>query len=301
MNFEAFDMKKEFGITMEKIEEKINKESCERIFTNIIKKPKLLNFTETFSLLKFFHGNKNFIDEHLVIELNKIVNQYDYKTRFILNKKDKYNKEDLKKKVNLLYFLVTFILTDISFVSYFFPFLSETINFLYQNDEKEFILKELENVPNTKERFNFVDSKLKMYRCQFTELRETTPDSTDSPFSLYLAPRISDIIKKNIEIEEDFRNDDFEENKLFYHLFSELNENSNYFENNKNLRYSEIKCRNREEKNQKIFELNEIKKVLDKESNEPYDVKIEIIGKNKDITNAILKINKKVFLCRFEI
>lgn len=74
MNFEAFDMKKEFGITMEKIEEKINKESCERIFTNIIKKPKLLNFTETYSLLKFFHGNKNFIDEHLVIELNKIVN-----------------------------------------------------------------------------------------------------------------------------------------------------------------------------------------------------------------------------------
>lgn len=300
MNFEAFDMKKEFGITMEKIEEKINKESCERIFTNIIKKPKLLNFTETYSLLKFFHGNKNFIDEHLVIELNKIVNQYDYKTRFILNKKDKYNKGDLKKKVNLLYFLVTFILTDISYVSYFFPFLSETINFLYQNDEKEFILKELENVPNTIEKFNFVDSKLKMYRCQFTELRETTPDSTDSPFSLYLA-RISDIIKKNIEIEEDFRNDDFEENKLFYHLFSELNENSNYFENNKNLRYSEIKCRNREEKNQKIFELNEIKKVLDKESNEPYDVKIEIIGKNKDITNAILKINKKVFLCRFEI
>lgn len=300
MNFEAFDMKKEFGITMEKIEEKINKESCERIFTNIIKKPKLLNFTETFSLLKFFHGNKNFIDEHLVIELNKIVNQYDYKTRFILNKNDKFNKGDLKKKVNLLYFLVTFILTDISYVSYFFPFLSETINFLYQNDEKEFILKELENVPNTIEKFNFVDSKLKMYRCQFTELRETTPDSTDSPFSLYLA-RISDIIKKNIEIEEDFRNDDFEENKLFYHLFSELNENSNYFENNKNLTYSEIKCRNQEEKNQKIFELNEIKKVLDKESNEPYDVKIEIIGKNKDITNAILKINKKVFLCRFEI
>lgn len=300
MNFEAFDMKKEFGITMEKIEEKINKESCERIFTNIIKKPKLLNFTETYSLLKFFHGNKNFIDEHLVIELNKIVNQYDYKTRFILNKKDKYNKEDLKKKVNLLYFLVTFILTDISYVSYFFPFLSETINFLYQNDEKEFILKELENVPNTIEKFNFVDSKLKMYRCQFTELRETTPDSTDFPFSLCLG-RISDIIKKNIEIEEDFRNDDFEENKLFYHLFSELNENSNYFENNKNLTYSEIKCRNREEKNQKIFELNEIKKVFDKESNEPYDVKIEIIGKNKDITNTILKINKKVFLCRFEI
>ena len=300
MNFEAFDMKKEFGITMEKIEEKINKESCERIFTNIIKKPKLLNFTETYSLLKFFHGNKNFIDEHLVIELNKIVNQYDYKTRFILNKKDKYNKEDLKKKVNLLYFLVTFILTDISYVSYFFPFLSETINFLYQNDEKEFILKELENVPNTIEKFNFVDSKLKMYRSQFTELRETTPDSTDFPFSLCLA-RISDIIKKNIEIEEDFRNDDFEENKLFYHLFSELNENSNYFENNKNLTYSEIKCRNREEKNQKIFELNEIKEVFDKESNEPYDVKIEIIGKNKDITNTILKINKKVFLCRFEI
>ena len=67
------------------------------------------------------------------------------------------------------------------------------------------------------------------------------------------------------------------------------------------MRYSEIKCRNREEINQKISELNGIKEKFDKESNEQYDVQMEIIDKNEDITNVILKINKKVFLCRFEI
>ena len=299
---ENIDMEKEFDLTKEEIEGKINKESCEKIFTNIIKKPKLLNFTKTYSLFKFFDGNKNFIDKHLVIELNKIVNQYDYIRRFKLNKDDKNNKEDLKKKVNLLYFLVTFILINNSYVSYFFPFLSETINFLYKYDEIVFIFKALENDPdvNIIERFKLVDERLKSYCSQFQELRETTPDSKENPFSS-LFVSISSIINIIIEIEEDFRNDDFEEIKLFKRLLSKLKKNSYYFENNKNLRYSEIKCRNRTEKNQKIFELNEIKKVLDKESNEPYDVKIEIIGKNKDITNTILKINKKVFLCRFEI
>ena len=164
------------------------------------------------------------------------------------------------------------------------------------------LFKALENDPdvNIIERFKLVDERLKSYCSQFQELRETTPNSKENPFSS-LFVSISSIINIIIEIEEDFRNDDFEEIKLFKRLLSKLKKNSYYFENNKNLRYSEIKCRNRTEKNQKISELNGIKEKFDKESNKQYDVQMEIIDKNEDITNVILKINKKVFLCRFEI
>ena len=122
-----------------------------------------------------------------------------------------------------------------------------TIKYLYKKDEKKFILKELENDSKIKEKFIKVLTKLTYYRNEFGELKETTPDSTDSIF-IRLVDKIFDLIKIKIEIEGDFRGDDFEEEKLFYELFSILNENSDYYENNKNLRYCEIKCIYREEK-----------------------------------------------------
>ena len=172
--------------------------------------------------------------------------------------------------------------------------------YLYKKDEKKFILKELENDSKIKEKFIKVLTKLTYYRNEFGELKETTPDSTDSIF-IRLADKIFNLIKIKIEIEGDFRGDDFEEEKLFDKLFSILNENSDYYENNKNLRYFEIKCINREEKNNKIYNLEKIITDFDKEIKELHDIKILIIGENKDITNALFKINKKVFVCRFEI
>ena len=62
-----------------------------------------------------------------------------------------------------------------------------------------------------------------------------------------------------------------------------------------------FKCINREEKNNKIYNLEKIITDFDKEIKELHDIKILIIGKNEDITNALFKINKKVFVCRFEI
>ena len=67
------------------------------------------------------------------------------------------------------------------------------------------------------------------------------------------------------------------------------------------MRYCEIKCINREEKNNKIYNLEKIITDFDKEIKELHDIKILIIGENEDITNALFKINKKVFVCRFEI
>ena len=61
------------------------------------------------------------------------------------------------------------------------------------------------------------------------------------------------------------------------------------------------KCINREEKNNKIYNLERIITKYDKEIKELHDIKILIIGENEDITNALFKINKKVFVCRFEI
>ena len=291
---------KELDITEEKREGKSEKEICNIIIINLVKKPEILNVNQADSLLDCFDGDKNFIDKSLVSELNKIVNETDYKKRFILKREDIYIKKDLNKKINLLYFLVTFILIESSYVSYFFPFLSGTIKYLYQKDEKKFILKELENDSKIKEKFLEVLEKLTCYRNEFGELRETTPDSEDSVFVRFVG-EIFSLIKIKIEIEGDFRGDDFEEMKLFDELFSILNENSDYYENNKNLRYCEIKCINREEKNNKIYNLERIITKYDKEIKELHDIKILIIGENEDITNALFKINKKVFVCRFEI
>ena len=291
---------KELDITEEKREGKSEKEIGNIIIINLVKKPEILNVNQADSLLDCFVGGKNFIDKNLVSELNKIVNETDYKKRFILKREDIYIKKNLDKKINLLYFLVTFILIESSYVSYFFPFLSGTIKYLYKKDEKKFILKELENDSKIKEKFIKVLTKLTYYRNEFGELKETTPDSTDSIF-IRLADKIFNLIKIKIEIEGDFRGDDFEEEKLFDKLFSILNENSDYYENNKNLRYCEIKCINREEKNNKIYYLEKIITDYDKEIKEPHDIRILIIGENEDITNALFKINKKVFVCRFEI
>ena len=169
---------KELDITEEKREGKSEKEIGNIIIINLVKKPEILNVNQADSLLDCFVGGKNFIDKNLVSELNKIVNETDYKKRFILKREDIYIKKNLDKKINLLYFLVTFILIESSYVSYFFPFLSGTIKYLYKKDEKKFILKELENDSKIKEKFIKVLTKLTYYRNEFGELKETTPDST---------------------------------------------------------------------------------------------------------------------------
>ena len=115
---------KELDITEEKREGKSEKEIGNIIIINLVKKPEILNVNQADSLLDCFVGAKNFIDKNLVSELNKIVNETDYKKRFILKREDIYIKKNLDKKINLLYFLVTFILIESSYVSYFFPFLS---------------------------------------------------------------------------------------------------------------------------------------------------------------------------------
>ena len=93
-----YNMIEILDITEKKIEGKSEKEICRIISTNIIKMPKVLNFEEISSLLDYFRKNKNNIDMPLVTELSKIVNGCDYKTLFVLNKRDKNDINSLKKK-----------------------------------------------------------------------------------------------------------------------------------------------------------------------------------------------------------
>jgi len=291
-------------ITEEKIEGKSEKEICSIIHINITKKPKLLYFKETYLLLNYFRDNIYYIDQPLVIELSKIVNELDYKNRLVLNKRDKDDENTLKLKINLLHFFVTFILIDFHYVEYFLPFLSETINFLNNKDEKDFILLVLKNEPDFIDKFNEIYKQLKNYSLRYTELRETRI-RTIVPELSGILEEISAIIKINIDVEEDYDYSYLDDEKLFDSLCTKLNENMNYYENNEILKYREIKCQNLKEKKQKIFilknKIREIYQINENINNGLYDVKDKTIGENEDITNVIFSINRKIYLCRFVI
>lgn len=291
-------------ITEEKIEGKSEKEICSIIHINITKKPKLLYFKETYLLLNYFRDNIYYIDQPLVIELSKIVNELDYKKRLVLNKRDKDDENTLKLKINLLHFFVTFILIDFHYVEYFLPFLSETINFLNNKDEKDFILLVLKNEPDFIDKFNEIDKQLKNYSLRYTELRETRL-RTIVPELSGILEEISAIIQINIDVEEDYDYSYLDDEKLFDSLCTKLNENMNYYENNEILKYREIKCQNLKEKKQKIFilenKIREIYQINENINNGLYDVKDKTIGENEDITNVIFSINRKIYLCRFVI
>ena len=292
------------NITEEKIEGKSEKEICSIIHINIAKKPKLLYFKETYLLLNYFRDNIYYIDQPLVIELSKIVNELDYKNRLVLNKRDKDDENTLKLKINLLHFFVTFILIDFHYVEYFLPFLSETINFLNNKDEKGFILLVLKNEPDFIDKFNEIYKQLKNYSLRYTELRETRL-RTIVPELSGILEEISAIIKINIDVEEDYDYSYLDDEKLFDSLCTKLNENMNYYENNEILKYREIKCQNLKQKKQKIFilenKIREIYQINENINNGLYDVKDKIIGENEDITNVIFSINRKIYLCRFVI
>ena len=291
-------------ITEEKIEGKSEKEICSIIHINITKKPKLLYFKETYLLLNYFRDNIYYIDQPLVIELSKIVNELDYKNRLVLNKRDKDDENTLKLKINLLHFFVTFILIDFHYVEYFLPFLSETINFLNNKDEKDFILLVLKNEPDFIDKFNEIYKQLKNYSLRYTELRETRI-RTIVPELSGILEEISAIIKINIDVEEDYDYSYLDDEKLFDSLCTKLNENMNYYENNEILKYREIKCQNLKEKKQKIFilenKIRAIYQINENINNGLYDVKDKTIGENEDITNVIFSINRKIYLCRFVI
>ena len=300
-----YNMIEILDITEKKIEGKSEKEIFRIISINIIKMPKLLNFEEIYSLLDYFRKNKNNIDMPLVTELSKIVNGCDYKTLFVLNKRDKDNINSLKKKINLLHFFVTFILIDLSYVKSFLPFLLETINFLNNSDEKEFILDTLQDNTNLIKKCNEIRRQLEIYIIEFTELRETRPGTID-PQYFGIVNEISAIINKNIIIEQDYDYDYFEKEKLFYRLLENLNKNRDYYEINNKLKECKINCQNLEEKEEKISKLENLIQEIYKAnetniSNGLKDFNHIIMDKNKNATIAILLINKKVYLCRFVV
>jgi hypothetical protein len=300
-----YNMIEILGITEKKIEGKSEKEICRIISTNIIKMPKVLNFEEISSLLDYFRRNKNNIDIPLVTELSKIVNGCDYKTLFVLNKRDKNDINSLKKKINLLHFFVTFILIDLSYVKSFLPFLLETINFLNNSDEKEFILLTLKDNPNLIKKFKEINKQLKIFISKFTELRETRPE-TIAPQYFGIVDEISGIINKSIDMEQDYDYDYSEEEKLFDRLYANLYENRDYYEINNKLVECKINCQNLEEKEERIsrleYQIQEIYNANENNKNNGFnEFRHIIMDNNEDVTIAILLINKKVYLCRFVV
>ena len=267
--------------------------------------PKVLNFEEISSLLDYFRRNKNNIDIPLVTELSKIVNGCDYKTLFVLNKGDKDNINSLKKKINLLHFFVTFILIDLSYVKSFLPFLLETINFLNNSDEKEFILLTLKDNPNLIKKFKEINKQLEIFISKFTELRETRPE-TIAPQYFGIVDEISGIINKSIDMKQDYDYDYSEEEKLFDRLYANLYENRDYYEINNKLVECKINCQNLEEKEEKIsrleYQIQEIYNANENNKNNGFnEFRHIIMDNNEDVTIAILLINKKVYLCRFVV
>ena len=79
----------------------------------------------------------------------------------------------------------------------------------------------------------------------------------------------------------------------------------NFLENYKNLKFSQIKFENLEDKNEKISHLvkqiKELYKIIEDvyKINEIHSVEGGIIGENGDETYVIIRINNNVYLCQF--
>ena len=80
----------------------------------------------------------------------------------------------------------------------------------------------------------------------------------------------------------------------------------NFLDNYKNLEYSQIKCENLEKKKEKIStlkkkfqEMSEIEG--NNKGNKLYSIDYYIIGEKEDETNAIIRINNKVYLSLFMV
>ena len=126
----------------------------------------------------------------------------------------------------------------------------------------------------------------------------------------------------NLEMDNQiFPGDIFESLKLYYDLIDHFNNNINIENNdedlfeqykhmtfpknfleNKILKWSEVKCEDFKEKKEKISSLQKIIDNINNDiENEFYSVDIKAFDESEDESNVILKINNKVYLCRFYI